>query len=192
MISLLLSVSSFFEQASDFITAKWPEVLAILTSATVLPVLISFGLKLLIARVQRKTNKEINAPLKEEIAQLRAELKTTKTEVKEQFDASIKEMSNEFADQQNKVLKQYKESKKKAFKKIIEEEALKIETQPKVEVVIPKEEPPKPVEEIEPVAEEPKVEQIIEETENEPNNANESLTSGNTDIKVAKRVIVED
>lgn len=192
MISLLLSVSSFFEQASDFLAAKWPEVVAILTSATVLPVLISFGLKLLIARVQRKTNKEINAPLKEEIAQLRAELKSTKTEVKEQFDASIKEMSNEFADQQNKVLKQYKESKKKAFKKIIEEEALKIETQPKVEVVIPKEEPPKPVEEIELVAEEPKVEQIIEETENEPNNANESLTSGNTDIKVAKRVIVED
>ena len=45
MNSCLLSVSEFFTGMSDFVTAHWGEVVAILTSSTLIPILIKFDKK---------------------------------------------------------------------------------------------------------------------------------------------------
>lgn len=188
IIRALLSANTFFAQASDFITAKYPELLAIITSTG----FVLFLIKLLGGFIVAKIKAKVNKPLVDRLAEINIKIDTTLDAVEERFNKSLQEYNEKMKALMAQTLDNYKKTKQKLYKKIVE-------ANEQVEQVIKesKEEAEKIKAEIkDEVDEEAKVEQVTDQVENqvenEPLNEPESLKQPTKTIVVAKRTISND
>lgn len=153
-------------QISDVLTAKWPEILAILTSTGFAYYIFKLIVGLIITRVQNKTKDKFSKPILEELQKVKKENENFKEEIKQ----LLIEHNN---DSDNRIKKAFEEEASKkaiAYEEVLNEK-LPAETE---EVVVPVVE----VENVEPVVETP----VVEE---QPEPVVEQKV-------IAKRVIVND
>ena len=113
MISLLLSVSEFFAEASDFIGTRWAELLGLVGGTSGLLIII----RTLFVLISSKIKKNNNVPINETIQDSIQRIKSLETQINDlqniisTFPVIVKE-------QLTSALTQYQDIKKKIFEEI--------------------------------------------------------------------------
>lgn len=171
---------SWVTELSDFFTTHWGEILAILTSSTVLPTIVSCIFKAFVTKSQSKSIKKLISAVDDKFNSIETKLAAMEEQFKSLSEGQLeqyKEVLKEFAEEYAKAKKQLCDkivAGKDAVKTVLEEaEKVAEELEEKLEWV------GAPVEEPEPQEEELLVKELVEETPK-------------TKTKVAKRVIVEE
>ena len=157
-------MGEILSQISDVLTAKLPEIIAIVTSGGFAFYLFKLLCSLIVTKIQNKTKEKFSKPILNELEEVKAGYETLKDEIKQL-------LAEHNAESDNRI--------KKAFEEEAERKAVAYQEVLNEELVIEKEEVVEPVVE---VVKPENVEQVLEE-EIEP--IKETKT-------VAKRVIVND
>ena len=155
-------MGEILSQISDVLTAKWPEILAILTSTGAACFIFKFLCSWLITIIQNKTKEKFSKPILEELQQV----KKAQENLKEEMAQLLIEHNNESDNRIKKAFEEEAERKALAYAEVLNEE-------------LPVEEEVTITEVVEPVIEEPVVEPVVEEQPEEQK-------------IIAKRVIVND
>lgn len=113
-------MTEFWQGASDFISAHWGEVIAIFTSSGVGIVLIRFLLNLILARVNAKNTKKINAPLIAKFEEIKAQVDTMEAKVKLAFEEGVKNYTQIIRDEFSALMAKYQEVKQEIYKGVVE------------------------------------------------------------------------
>lgn len=113
MINLLLSVSEFFTQASDFIATRWAELLGLVGGTSGLFVIARTIFVFISSKIKKHNNVPINETLQDSVAKIQA------------LETQINALQNTMAEfpvivknQLTSALTQYQEIKKKIFNDI--------------------------------------------------------------------------
>lgn len=154
-------MSEWLSQISDFLTTKYPEIIAILTSSAFVWWLTKFLCSLIIIKIQNKTKDKFSKPIADEFKALRDENTLLKIEIKEM----LTKHSLDTKENIKLALEQEANKKKLAYEQIMNEQVPVIE---------------QPIEQ--PVVVEEVVEEVVEPVVEE---------KPKTEFKVAKRVIDE-
>ena len=113
MISLLLSVSEFFAEASDFIGTRWAELLGLVGGTSGLLVIVRILFVLISSKIKKNNNVPINQTIQDSIQRV----KSLETQINglqniiSTFPVIVKE-------QLTSALTQYQDIKKKIFEEI--------------------------------------------------------------------------
>ena len=174
-------MSEFFTGLSDFFTQNWGQLVAILTSSTLLPTIVSCVFKAFITKSQNKSIKGLISQVDEKFNSIETKL----VEIEEKYKDLSKESLEQFKGVLKEFAEQYSNAKKQLCEKIVagkevvkevlaEADKLATEFETKVEAL--EEQVEQDTVEEEPIEETP---EVVEETPK-------------TDVKVAKRVIIEE
>ena len=188
MLSRLLNVATLFTELSDTLTAKWPEIVAILSSTTVVYILLKIASAWIISKIKRNANK----PLVEQLDKNNAKLDEFEIRIEEKFNQKIEEYTELVKKEMQEQTKAYKRGKAKAYKKIVKanEKAQKVVDNAQEEVKAIKEEikaENKPTTEVAPSTEE-----VVETLDKVAENENNGVEKAKTTKLVAKKVITND
>lgn len=172
MNNFLLNASEFFSKISDFFSAQWPKVLAVLSSSVVIGFICKFIFNLIMLQIEKKSKLKMQKPELERYDNLincqKQQTETIKLLMQESKKELIESVKNIFIEEQNE--------KERIYTAITNEQPLKFEKieEVKQEEITLKQE------------EQPVVEQTIETNQNEVS-SNEN--SSKSEYKKAKRVI---
>lgn len=117
MIGLLLTVSEFFAQASDFISAEWAQLLALVGGTAGITAIATILVKIIATAISGKILKKNNVPINSTIDTLKNridDVEQTLEKVKDLLD----QMPKEFGEQFSATFNKYNEAKKKVFNDI--------------------------------------------------------------------------
>lgn len=156
-------------QISDVLTAKWPEILAILTSTGFTYYVLKLIVSLIVTRVQNKTKEKFSKPILAEMEKV----KNSQEQIKEEIKQLLIEHNAESDNRIKKAFEEEAERKALAYEEVLNEQLPVKEEEIKENVVE--------------VVEAENVEEILEEqvVEEQPEPIQEQKV-------IAKRVIVND
>ena len=175
-------MSEFFTGLSDFFANNWGQLVAIFTSSTLLPTIVSCIFKAFITKSHNKSIKNLISKVDDKFESIEIELvaleekyKNMSKEHLEEFKKALKEFAEEYSSAKKQLCEKIVAGKEKVV--LAEVDKLATEFEEKIEEI----------QEQVPVIEEiPVVEEVQETT------AEVIEEVPKTDVKVAKRVIVEE
>ena len=176
-------MSEFFTGLSDFFANNWGQLVAIFTSSTLLPTLASCIFKAFITKSHNKSIKNLISKVDEKFESIEIELvaledkyKNMSKEHLDEFKKALKEFAEQYSSAKKQLCEKIVAGKEKVKEVLAEADKLATEFEEKIEEI----QEQTPIIEEEPVVEEVQ-EDVVEVVEETPK----------TDVKVAKRVIVE-
>ena len=200
MNSCLLSVSEFFTGMSDFVTAHWGEVVAILTSSTLIPILINFVLKLIFLKIQAKSNKNTNGKVLDRLNTMEQKFLDMTNTLKTAFENNVINYTRLVEEKFNDLMNKYQQTKQKIYSNIVngkeevtnlldelEKQTVEVEriiTEQSENINVDEEKIEDNQNNIE------NIDNVVEENNNIPHD-NVEVTEQKNKKKVAKRTIVE-
>ena len=173
-------MSEFFTGLSDFFANNWGQLVAIFTSSTLLPTIVSCIFKAFITKSHNKSIKNLISKVDEKFASIESELvaleekyKNMSKEHLDEFKKALKEFAEQYSSAKKQLCEKIVAGKEKVKEVLAEADRLATEFEEKIEEI-----------------QEPIVEEIpvIEEVQEAPVEVVEETPK--TDVKVAKRVIV--
>lgn len=173
-------MSEFFTGLSDFFTNNWGQLVAIFTSSTLLPTIVSCIFKAFITKSHNKSIKNLISKVDEKFESIEIELvaleekyKNMSKEHLDEFKKALKEFAEQYSSAKKQLCEKIVAGKEKVKEVLAEADKLATEFEEKIEELQ------------EPVIEE---QPVVEEVQEAPVEVVEETPK--TDVKVAKRVIV--
>ena len=173
-------MSEFFTGLSDFFTNNWGQIVAILTSSTLLPTIVSCIFKAFITKSQNKSIKGLMAAvddkfksIEQKLAAVEEKFKTLTEGQLEEFRGILKDVAEEYSKAKKQLCDKIVSGKEAVKEILAEADKLAEEFEEKLEWT------DVPIEEPAPQEEELLVEELVEE-------------APKPKAKVAKRVIIEE
>ena len=112
-------MTEIFNGLSDFFTAHWGEIVAILTSSVFLGAVLNFIFRLILIKVQEKSTKRVNAPLQANFDTLKQQMEEALAKMKTAFNENVDNYTKVFEQKLEELLKKYKEAKQEIYNQIV-------------------------------------------------------------------------
>lgn len=178
-------MSEWTAQLSDFLTAKWGEIIAILSSSAFVTFLLTVLGKFILTAIENRARRKTELPLLKQFENMESSFKTMFNDLSNCCNTYITDYTKALDDKMTNMLKEYQATKQKVYNGILEQSEGVVEELSKTtnEII-------KTIEntEIEPISAQS---EIIEE--NVADNGKvaqcEDLVAKTSEYKVAKRVI---
>lgn len=181
-------MSEFFTGLSDFFSNNWGQLVAILTSSTVLPTIISCIFKAFTTKAQNKSIKNLISAIETKFNSIETKLTAIEEKYKNLSSQCLKDFAEVVDKKFRELAEQYSSAKKKLCEQVLAGKEELIEVLEEVDNIVVEvenmtEEIEEKLQDEQSIVEEPIVEEIQEQ-------AVEEVETPKTDVKVAKRVIV--
>ena len=179
-------MSEFFTGLSDFFTNNWGQIVAILSSSTIIPTIISGIFKAFTTKSQNKSIKKLITAVDDKFNAIETQITNVETKYKnigkeyvEEFKKTLKEVANDYSNAKKEMCDKIVAGKDKVKDVLLEVDKITEEISDKMIELQPL------LEEAGLLQDVPVVEETVEEVQEE-----KVEEAPKSDVKVAKRVIV--